>query len=62
MHSGAVRRSESDASVLRVPVGMKLPFVDDHVVVEPAQEHQIRLVGASALGPWDDVMCLETIG
>lgn len=36
-------------------------FVDDHLVVKPAQDDEVVLVGFSTLGPWGEVVYLETM-
>lgn len=39
---------------------LKLAFVHDYLMVEPAKDYQLLLVGFSALGPRSEVMDLET--
>jgi hypothetical protein len=40
---------------------LETSFVDDHVVMEPAEDHQLTLVGPPTLSPRCEVMDLETM-
>ena len=58
---GPLRLSESDPSVVGVLIDLEALFMDDYMVVVPAQEDQVVLVGGPSLGPGDHMVGLETV-
>jgi len=44
-----------------VKIGLKSSFVDDHLVVKPAQDDEVVLIGAASLAPGDQVVDLESV-
>lgn len=50
---------EPDPSAVAVGEGdLVAAFVDDDLVVEPAEHYQFFLVGLPALGPWGEMVDL----
>jgi hypothetical protein len=45
----------------RVLIDLEASFVDDDLMVEPAEEDQVVLVGAPALTPGDHMVGLESV-
>lgn len=39
---------------------LEASFVDDHVVVEPAEDDQLALVGSTTFRPWGEMVDLES--
>ena len=52
---------ESDPAAVGIQDDQEVAFVDDDVVVVPAQDDEFVLVGAAALGPGGEMVDLEPV-
>lgn len=41
-------------------VDLESPLMHNHLVMEPAEDHEVFLIGLATLGPGDEMMDLET--
>lgn len=55
------RSFESDSSVFGVGVGLVSVLVDGDVVVVPADDDEVLLVGVPVLGPGGEMVGFETV-
>lgn len=46
-----MRSAESDPSPVGMEDDLEIPLVDDHLMMEPAEDDQIVLIGPTTLGP-----------